>query len=215
MGRMAGTNFHCSSLTSFPLLNTAAGTNFLNAWFGCSSLTSFPLLNTAAGRTFSAHGKAAPHQLSAPTQQRGRTFRPHGSSLTSLTQQRGRTFSRMAQLLFAHQLPAHRHSSRDELSASMAQLLFTNQFPAHQHSSGDELSGTHGKAAPRSPRSPQTSSTAARQQTSPTPSLTPPSTNRPSTAFSSVSKVTAHQAAHLTNRAAPRQAQQAKPQLTH
>jgi hypothetical protein len=35
----------CSSLTSFPLINTAAGTNFSEAWFGCSSLTSFPALD--------------------------------------------------------------------------------------------------------------------------------------------------------------------------
>jgi hypothetical protein len=44
----------CSSLTSFPLLNTSAGTNFSGAWFKCSSLTSFPLLNTSAGTNFSA-----------------------------------------------------------------------------------------------------------------------------------------------------------------
>jgi hypothetical protein len=55
----AGTNFgatwqNCSSLTSFPLINTAAGTNFLGAWNGCSSLTSFPLINTAAGTNFGA-----------------------------------------------------------------------------------------------------------------------------------------------------------------
>jgi hypothetical protein len=43
---------NCSSLTSFPLINTAAGTTFSSAWFGCSSLTSFPLINTAAGTTF-------------------------------------------------------------------------------------------------------------------------------------------------------------------
>jgi hypothetical protein len=54
----AGTNFFaawlgCSSLTSFPLINTAAGTNFQSAWLGCSSLTSFPLLNTAAATSFS------------------------------------------------------------------------------------------------------------------------------------------------------------------
>jgi hypothetical protein len=55
----AGTSFFaawqgCSSLTSFPLINTAAGTNFQQAWDGCSSLTSFPLLNTAAGTSFLA-----------------------------------------------------------------------------------------------------------------------------------------------------------------
>jgi hypothetical protein len=53
----AGTNFiaawyNCSSLTSFPLINTAAGTNFQNAWRSCSSLTSFPLINTSAGTNF-------------------------------------------------------------------------------------------------------------------------------------------------------------------
>jgi hypothetical protein len=54
----AGTSFssawqNCSSLTSFPLINTAAGTSFNVTWFSCSSLTSFPLINTAAGTTFS------------------------------------------------------------------------------------------------------------------------------------------------------------------
>jgi RNA polymerase sigma factor (sigma-70 family) len=44
----------CSGLTSFPLLNTAAGTDFLCAWRDCSGLTSFPLLNTAAGKKFNA-----------------------------------------------------------------------------------------------------------------------------------------------------------------
>jgi hypothetical protein len=53
-----GTNFNsawsgCSSLSSFPLINTAAGTNFNSAWSGCSSLSSFPLINTAAGTNFS------------------------------------------------------------------------------------------------------------------------------------------------------------------
>ena len=54
----AGTNFseawrNCSSLTSFPEIDTAAGTNFTTAWRDCSSLTSFPLINTAAGTNFS------------------------------------------------------------------------------------------------------------------------------------------------------------------
>jgi hypothetical protein len=53
----AGTNFRfswlsCSSLTSFPLIDTSAGTNFQDAWFNCSSLTSFPLINTSASTTF-------------------------------------------------------------------------------------------------------------------------------------------------------------------
>jgi hypothetical protein len=53
----AGTNFigtwnDCTSLTSFPLIDTAAGTNFGFAWLNCNSLTSFPLINTAAGTNF-------------------------------------------------------------------------------------------------------------------------------------------------------------------
>ena len=53
----AVTNFQsawlgCSGLTSFPLINTAAVTNFQSAWLGCSGLTSFPLINTAAGTNF-------------------------------------------------------------------------------------------------------------------------------------------------------------------
>lgn len=35
----------CSSLTSFPLLDTSSGISFQQAWIGCSSLTSFPLLD--------------------------------------------------------------------------------------------------------------------------------------------------------------------------
>ena len=42
----------CSSLTSFPLLDTHSGTDFGAAWDECSGLTSFPLLSTAAGVSF-------------------------------------------------------------------------------------------------------------------------------------------------------------------
>jgi len=53
----AGTNFYvawrdCSSLTSFPLIDTSAGTGFFGAWWGCNSLTSFPLIDTSAGTDF-------------------------------------------------------------------------------------------------------------------------------------------------------------------
>ncbi len=53
----SGTNFRyawrdCSSLTSFPLLDTSSGTNFEAAWRGCSSLTSFPQINTSSGTNF-------------------------------------------------------------------------------------------------------------------------------------------------------------------
>jgi len=42
----------CSSLTSFPLLDTSSGDNFAFAWRDCSSLTSFPLLDTSSGNNF-------------------------------------------------------------------------------------------------------------------------------------------------------------------
>jgi len=45
--------YNCSSLTSFPLIDTSSGINFGYAWFLCSSLTSFPLLDTSSGTTFS------------------------------------------------------------------------------------------------------------------------------------------------------------------
>ena len=43
----------CSSLTSFPLIDTSSGTDFERAWSGCSSLTSFPLLDTSNVTNFS------------------------------------------------------------------------------------------------------------------------------------------------------------------
>jgi RNA polymerase sigma factor (sigma-70 family) len=42
----------CCSVTSFPLLNTSGGTNFVAAWYGCFGLTTFPWLDTAAGTNF-------------------------------------------------------------------------------------------------------------------------------------------------------------------
>jgi hypothetical protein len=42
----------CSSLTSFPLIDTSSGTTFQNAWVSCSSLTSFPLIDTSSGTNF-------------------------------------------------------------------------------------------------------------------------------------------------------------------
>ena len=39
---------NCSSLTSFPLIDTSSGTGFRQTWQGCSSLTSFPLIDTSS-----------------------------------------------------------------------------------------------------------------------------------------------------------------------
>jgi hypothetical protein len=42
-----------TEITSFPLINTSAGTDFSYAWRNCTSLTSFPLIDTSAGTNFS------------------------------------------------------------------------------------------------------------------------------------------------------------------
>jgi hypothetical protein len=44
----------CTSLTSFPLINTSSGINFSGTWFNCQNLTSFPLLDTSNGTSFTA-----------------------------------------------------------------------------------------------------------------------------------------------------------------
>ena len=54
-----GANFtntwrNCISLTSFPLLDTSSGTSFTGTWYLCSSLTSFPLIDTSSGINFQA-----------------------------------------------------------------------------------------------------------------------------------------------------------------
>jgi len=43
-----------SELTSFPLIDTSAGTDFRLAWYYCTGLTSFPLIDTSAGTDFFA-----------------------------------------------------------------------------------------------------------------------------------------------------------------
>ena len=43
---------NCSSLTSFPLINTSSCTVFTNAWRDCSSLTGFNLIDTSSGTDF-------------------------------------------------------------------------------------------------------------------------------------------------------------------
>lgn len=53
----SGTDFgyawqRCTSLTSFPLIDTSSGTNFAITWYNCSSLTSFPLIDTSSGTIF-------------------------------------------------------------------------------------------------------------------------------------------------------------------
>jgi len=48
-----GTWRECSSLTSFPLIDTSSATSFSSTWNNCSSLISFPLLDTSSVIFFS------------------------------------------------------------------------------------------------------------------------------------------------------------------
>jgi len=41
-----------TGLTSFPLIDTSAGTEFSSAWIYCSGITSFPLIDTSNGSAF-------------------------------------------------------------------------------------------------------------------------------------------------------------------
>lgn len=47
-----GTWYNCSSLTSFPLIDTSSGTNFFRTWYNCSSLANFPLIDTSSCTSF-------------------------------------------------------------------------------------------------------------------------------------------------------------------
>jgi hypothetical protein len=43
---------NCRSLTSFPLIDTSKGSNFIFTWRNCVSLSSFPLIDTRSGTDF-------------------------------------------------------------------------------------------------------------------------------------------------------------------
>ena len=57
---------NCTSLTSFPELNTSSGTNFSNTWRNCISLTSFPLIDTSNGTSFNAAWSECSSLISFP-----------------------------------------------------------------------------------------------------------------------------------------------------
>jgi hypothetical protein len=77
----------CSSLTSFPLINTESGTNFQGAWNGCSSLTSFPLINTESGTNFQSAWQSCSSLTSFPliNTESGTNFQSAWQSCSSLT----------------------------------------------------------------------------------------------------------------------------------
>ena len=88
----AGTNFErawssCLSLTSFPLIDTSSGTNFTGAWRSCASLTSFPLIDTSSGNNFGRAWRSCVSLTSFPLidTSSGTNFFRSWRSCTSLT----------------------------------------------------------------------------------------------------------------------------------
>lgn len=58
---------NCSSLTSFPIMNTSNVTNFTAAWTVCTSLTSFPQLNVSSGTYFNGAWAVCSNLTSFPS----------------------------------------------------------------------------------------------------------------------------------------------------
>tara|TARA_R110000851_G_scaffold152005_1_gene293512 strand:- start:452 stop:1519 length:1068 start_codon:yes stop_codon:yes gene_type:complete len=59
--------FGCSSLTSFPLLDTSSVTYFQSTWWNCTNLTSFPLIDTSSGINFQYTWKDCSNLTSFPS----------------------------------------------------------------------------------------------------------------------------------------------------
>ena len=56
----------CTSLASFPLIDTSLVTNFAETWYSCSSLTSFPSIDTSSGTYFFRTWRACTSLTSFP-----------------------------------------------------------------------------------------------------------------------------------------------------
>jgi hypothetical protein len=88
----AGTNFtqawrNCNSLTNFPLIDTSSGTDFNSTWWDCTSLTSFPLIDTSSGTNFSRAWRGCTSLTSFPLidTSSGTNFSRAWQDCTSLT----------------------------------------------------------------------------------------------------------------------------------
>jgi hypothetical protein len=82
-----GTWNECSSMTSFPLIDTSSGTNFTGTWFNCSSLTSFPLIDTSSSTIFASAWRGCSSLTSFPLIDisNGTNFNFAWNNCTSLT----------------------------------------------------------------------------------------------------------------------------------
>tara|TARA_R110000803_G_scaffold15730_1_gene43369 strand:- start:30 stop:1304 length:1275 start_codon:yes stop_codon:yes gene_type:complete len=58
--------YGCTSLVSFPVIDTSSGIQFQNAWRGCTSLTSFPLLDVSSATNFNAAWRGCNSLISFP-----------------------------------------------------------------------------------------------------------------------------------------------------
>jgi len=88
----SGTSFReawrlCSSLTSFSLIDTSSGTDFRSAWNSCNSLTSFPLIDTSSGTQFDGTWSGCSSLTSFPliNTSAGTSFATAWSTCSSLT----------------------------------------------------------------------------------------------------------------------------------
>lgn len=52
VSNFVSTWYNCSSIQTFPLIDTRNATNFNNTWYNCYSIKNFPLINTSKGTTF-------------------------------------------------------------------------------------------------------------------------------------------------------------------
>ena len=77
----------CETLTSFPLIDTSDATSFRQAWQNCFSLTSFPLIDTSSGTNFNSAWRSCSSLTSFPliNTSSGTSFNGAWRSCSSLT----------------------------------------------------------------------------------------------------------------------------------
>ena len=118
---------NCTSITSFPLIDTSSGTSFASAWFACSSLTSFPLLDTSSGTNFSQTWRNCPSLTSFPLLDT--------SSCTNFSQ----TWSGCSSLT---SFPLINTSSGTNFATAWLNCLSLTSFPLLDTSSGTNFQAT-------------------------------------------------------------------------
>jgi len=118
---------NCTSLTSFPVLDTSSGTVFSYAWSGCTGLTSFPVLDTSSGISFNLAWYNCTSLTSFPVldTSSGTNLSNAWQNCTSLTS-----------------FPVLDTSSGTNLSSAWSGCSGLTSFPALDTSSGSNFSAT-------------------------------------------------------------------------